>query len=217
MSWLRKQSIETFKMLNPSWEIEIIDGTGIEIEGESRLARVGRSDWARYRALKERGGVYFDTDIVFCKPIPDSWLEKGMILPFSEVDVFGHVAVIGCEAGNGWATMMDTACSVVTSGREALGYQTLGIVLANACALATRDYKVEWMDPSLFIPVAFNKVDHLWVSGTTLSPLTMGVHWFGGDWTSLDMEPKVDSAWMETSKCLIAKAWKKAMRTQVPA
>ena len=81
MSWLRKQSIETFKALNPTWEVEILDGTNIPIKGKSRLARVGRSDWGRYKALLDKGGVYFDSDIMFCRAIPDSWLEYDMVLP----------------------------------------------------------------------------------------------------------------------------------------
>lgn len=210
MSWLRKQSIETFKRLNPSWTVGVIDGAGIPIQGESRLAVVNRSDWARYRALLE-GGVYFDSDIVFCKPIPDEWLESEMIIPFAEHDVFAHVALIGCEPGNRWAEMMDKACQVIVSGRNVLGYQTLGVILANRCGEAARGYKTTWVEQSSLLPIDWNHADRLWVDGELLSPMVFGVHWFGGDWTSIDMEAKVDVAWALTSKSIVAKAWRRGM------
>lgn len=215
MTWLRKQSIETFRVLNPSWTIDVIDGEDIPIRGSTRLAIVGRSDWARYKALLAGGGVYFDTDFVFCKPIPDSWLEKQMILPFCDRCSLGHVALLGCEPGNKWAEMMDEACGKIVSTGIPLNYQSLGIPLANRCITAVQQYKIEWVEPDIMLPVVFTKCEYLWTDGIALSPLTIGVHWYGGDWTSMAMEEKVDEAWMRSSKSMIAKAWMKAMRVPV--
>lgn len=217
MTWLRQQSMNTFRVLNPTWSIDVIHGDGIPIVGQTRLAIVGRSDWARYKALRSGGGVYFDTDIVFAKPIPEKWLEKEMILPFSDRCSLGHVALLGCEPGNKWATMMDEACAQLVANGVPLNYQSLGIPLANRCITAVQEYDIQWVEPDIFLPVVFTKCEYLWTDGIALSPMTIGVHWYGGDWTSMAMEPLVDEAWMRSSKSMVAKAWRKAMKSAAQA
>jgi len=222
MSWLRKQSIETFKALNPTWEVEILDGTNIPIKGKSRLARVGRSDWGRYKALLDKGGVYFDSDIMFCRAIPDSWLEYDMVLPLvGDADTdptpegpIGHVACLGAEAGNKWAALLDELCAALAGSGENLQYQALGMMIVNKCVSALDGYKVCWIIKETFIPIIWSASDHLWRSGVQrvhLSPLTYGVHWFGGDWTAMALEDEIDEAWIMESNCIVAQAWKMAM------
>ena len=213
MSWLRRQALETFRLLNPTWAIDVIGGENVPLQGDSRLAIVGRSDWGRYKALRSGGGVYFDSDIVFCRPIPEQWLEHQMILPFNAESTFGHVAILGMEAGNAWAAMMDDACQRIVSSGNPLNYQSLGLPLANRCVHTIRPYKIQWLEPESFVPVNWGKAELLWQDGVMLSPLSFGIHWYGGDWTSMSLESSVDEAWMSTSKSMIAKAWRKAMKS----
>jgi hypothetical protein len=222
MSWLRQQSIATFAKLNPGWSIERIVPTGCPVDGDSRLARVLRSDWGRYKALSEGGGLYFDTDIVFCRPIPEGWLERELILTAGVHRPIEHVAVLGSGgAGNELFSMLDEACKAVYRPGEAHNYQDLGIKLVLRCASGIsksggegssplRRASTTWIEPERFLAVNWDDAERVWHSWMPISPLSVGVHWYGGDWTSMDMEPKVNAAWMKGSNSLIAQAWKMA-------
>lgn len=209
MSWLREQSLETFARLNPGWSIEKIPLNGVAVSGDSRLARVLRSDWSRYRTLSAEGGVYFDTDIVFCKPFPEAWLNGKTMLPAGMARPVEHIAVIGSEPGNRWFGMLDEACGHVYSDDEPHNYQAFGVLLINKF-MPFSAAPVSWVPTEAFLPVSWEYADDLWRKGSALSPMTYGVHWFGGDCTSQHMEARVDKAWAESSPCLIAQAWRQA-------
>lgn len=211
MSWLREQSLATFARLNPGWSLERIVPNGVNIPGDTRLARVLRSDWSRYHALSEGGGLYFDTDIVFCKPIPEAWLQKPMVLTAGRKRTIEHIALIGAVPQHPWMGMMDAACESVYQPGEAHNYQALGVLLANHMASALTG-PVTWVQPETMLVVEWDWADELWrEGGVEMSPLSVGVHWFGGDYTSQDMECRVDEAWMMASKSLIAKTWRNGM------
>jgi hypothetical protein len=59
-------SIFSFRVLNPSWKVDIV-----RVDGANRVEIVKRSDIARYRELAEGGGFYFDTDILFTRSLND--------------------------------------------------------------------------------------------------------------------------------------------------
>lgn len=74
MPWIRKKSLESFRQLNPDWEVVLLDET--YCPDLSAPDQVVRSDMTRYLALSERGGWYFDTDIVFIRSM-DALVERG--------------------------------------------------------------------------------------------------------------------------------------------
>ena len=45
------------------------------------------SDWIRLKVLYEYGGLYVDTDVQFCKPIPQELYEKDLVLSYACDDV----------------------------------------------------------------------------------------------------------------------------------
>jgi len=209
-SWLREQSMTTFRLLNPTWQIEVIDGSGLPIEGDDRLSRVLRSDWARYRAIFERGGVYFDTDIVFWKPIPDEWLSSDAILPLGTDRQVGHVAVLGGDCGNRWFELLDKACEITVRNTALLNYQDLGIRLVNTVSAGLVGQTVKWVPEDVFLPVDWHQTQMLWSESGVLPPMCFGVHWYGGDWLSMRMESLADPKWLESSRCMVARAIRKA-------
>ena len=210
MSWLRRQSLETFKSLNPTWEIVVIDGAGAPISGDSVLERVLRSDWARYAYLYDHGGLYLDTDIVFCKPIPDEWLESDMIFPLGDLRLIEHIAVIGSQPRDPFFALIRRACEKVLRADGIYNYQYFGVNLINRLTEALAGRKVRWIQPDSYLPVVWDKTEKLWEDGMYLSPLAMGVHWFGGDRLSNSMEPRCNEAWVGRSRCLVAQAIRSA-------
>ena len=206
MSWLRKQSIRSFRTLNPTWEVVVIDGSGIPIPTDSSFEAVLRSDWARYRELATNGGFYFDTDIVFCKPIPDSWLNHDLILTMCQDRVISHIAALGSSRGNAWFAMLDEACGQTFREGEIYSYQFFGIQLATRMATGLRGLDTKWLPLEAFIPVPWDFTQYLWAENSALSPLTYGLHWFGGDRLSMNMEPRVTESWVANSTCMVARA-----------
>lgn len=210
MSWLRWQSIESFKSLNPSWEIRLVNGSSVPIERFTSFESVLRSDWERYRVLHHDGGVYFDTDIVFCKPIPDAWLSTGLLLPLGDERLVDHVAVLGSESGDTFFKMLDEACGKVYRRDGVYNYQHFGVTLVNKLSAALQTRQVKWITRESFLPIPWYQPEKLWTDESYLSPLTYGVHWFGGDPLSKSLESRVDAEWIKASSCIVAKALKLA-------
>jgi hypothetical protein len=207
MSWLRKQSIESFRRLNPGWDVALIDGSGLPIAPKSLLSIVHRSDWGRYRALHQYGGFYFDTDIIFTRPIPTEWLSHEMVLSGA------HVAAMGCERGEPWFRLLDAACEDLIRRDAKLAYQGLGMNLVLKFIENVQGRDVVWLDNDVIVPVPWNETERLWNSSASIpdSTLRVGLHWFGGDLLSQEMESQATERWGETSDCLVARAWRVAL------
>jgi hypothetical protein len=209
MSWLRKQSIESFRVLNPGWEISLIGDLDLPIEPSSMLSIAHRSDWGRYRALHQRGGVYFDTDIIFTRPVPEEWLTHEMVMSGN------HVACMGCEAGEPWFRLLDAACEDLHRRGTRLAYQGMGRNLLLKFIQNVQGRDTFWMDDDALIPVPWNETERLWngVSSIPDASLRVGVHWFGGDLLSQDMESQATERWAESADCLVARAWRSTFAT----
>jgi hypothetical protein len=125
MSWLRSLSIQTFKKFNPDWEVTLFDK--VPLNG---MHPVHRSDLFRYEELAERGGVYFDTDIVFFRPVPESLLQHDAVISVHPKHRFCN---IGC--------LMARRCSLIlpgpqrsVTGRPSTGSSTMGSSSAPTCS-----------------------------------------------------------------------------------
>jgi len=72
MPWIREQCVASFVSLNPDWRVDVL-----EVKGANRGEIIKNSDVLRYKELSERGGVYFDTDIVFTRPLDEFMARVG--------------------------------------------------------------------------------------------------------------------------------------------
>lgn len=188
-SKLRRLSWESFEILNPSWEIVMLGGQPETSYRKTVLA----SDLARYKALHEHGGYYFDTDIVFRKPIPDSWLECDNACVLSNDGTANGIGVLGGKQGSLlWQYAYENAMTR-TRSRVMMECQSLGIRLM----LGFGDLRHVAADfgESMFnipkdalFPYPWNAIEHLW-SPVYRKPTSecLGVHWFGGDRLSEEM------------------------------
>jgi hypothetical protein len=201
MTWLRAQSVASFRALNPGWDVQVIDGHGLPIAPDSHLSIVHRSDMARYAELHQRGGFYFDTDIVFTQPVPDEWLRHDLVLSQN------NIAILGSQPGEYWFSLLyASAIDQHRTGRR-VGYQGYGVNLVNRLVGNLRGRDVLWLDEDVILPVLWNDSEKLWNdTDRPISGMTLGVHWFGGDLLAQKMEQVADEKWAETSKCLVAKA-----------
>lgn len=99
MPWLRRQALETFRKLHPSWHIVLGTPDGlvdaplwVQIEQDTvspaHFPVAVRSDIWRWYALSTRGGLYADTDVIFVRNVEemfagdhDAWLTTDLGTP----------------------------------------------------------------------------------------------------------------------------------------
>lgn len=208
MPWLREQSVQTFTNLNPKWTVCVV-GSGWMDQGApgTEIDIAHRSDVTRYKELSEGGGVYFDTDIVFIKPFPDHLLEARTILPVDQGGHIGNVAVLGSEPGSrSFAAIRDVALSKYRLGKF-MGYQQLGVQLLNQMRpTIERDGLVSVSD-EFVVPFHWAETEKLWNDQQAPLPdVTIGVHWFGGDPLSKDIQGRVGQEFWDSSQCVVARA-----------
>lgn len=213
MSWLRKQSLETFRLCNPGWEVVVINGDGLPIKKDGLLSIVHRSDWARYRELHFNGGFYFDTDMVFHKPMPQAFVDAELVLPIPEKERgrVGNIATLGCQPGEPFFADACQVCENTHKSARFLNYQAFGVVALKGALslLAGRD--VTWITDDLFVPIPWDQTERLWNKHSGgMIPISLGVHWFGGDHLSRSVEEIADEAWLAESDCLVAKTIRRA-------
>lgn len=206
MPWIRQEGLASFKRHNPTWEVVMLEGDKETIPGGAYLDVVHRSDLARYVALRDVGGVYFDTDIIFLKPIPDEWRDCSLLLPRTVDNTFTQVAALGATAGSKFFSAVAHECETrITNGRN-LSYQALGVEAMSKCVNYVMGGDTRWIKTDSILPVSWRKADVIWNPSPmdALHPSTVGFHWFGGDPLSRHMEAVVNEEWARSSNALLA-------------
>lgn len=129
LPWTRRLAIDSFRALNPTWEVVLEKNN--DYPGDIPQHR---ADYFRWKELYERGGVYFDTDIVFVRPFPDHLLQQDILITTDPVLRFHNIAVLGSSGdGNEFYEDLTNAAedrvSCVTYNPN--DYQVLGVCLMN--------------------------------------------------------------------------------------
>jgi hypothetical protein len=188
MSPLRRFSIESFQALNPGWTVQSIPHPDVP-RGTSERARISRSDYARYLHLEKQGGLYFDTDIVFQRPIPNEWLDSDLIVQADPSGQAYAIAILGCSPGEPAMRHLLMMAEMRMKGLLLLGCQSLGIELLRELRFTEVVGKIQMIPAETFLPVPWHAVERLWspmrVHGIELCH---GIHWYGGDPLSKERE-----------------------------
>jgi len=208
MPWLQRRGVESFRRLNPDWDVEVVDGSWLgPLNGHRKLGIVHRSDCTRYHELAERGGLYFDTDIIFIRPIPESYLAHDYVVPLDSLGKLIHIALLGSRPGLPFFQLISEIARRQFDRREVISYQGLGVSLLKKYQSMLSKQDVLWAPLDLLIPVEWNETHRLWNGDQVqLSENAIGVHWFGGDPLAQDIVPGLDEKWAEESECLVARA-----------
>ena len=200
ISWLRRQSIASFARLNPDWTVVV--EAGVWPSGEGFRFDVIRSDYARYQALANDGGVYFDTDIVFVRPIPDEWLNAPSFAPLGCNRNIEHIACLGGDPSDGFWQKVVERCQLRQDMGIPLDCQAFGVKLLNKMKIPE---EMRGIPPESFLTHPWDKIELLWADiSQPIQPWVVGVHWYGGDRLSQDME----RVFSETSRpqCIVSDA-----------
>ena len=204
MSWLRRQSMESFRRLNPDWRVNLVDTTGRDPCGDGFRFDILRSDLARYEELFEIGGFYFDTDIVFVRPIPARWLSSHLALPLCKnTRRVTHIASLGCTPGHSFFHYLISRCKQAIESQDVLGYQDLGINILSKLAIPDDVFPI---DTDAMLSHPWDQVASMWSSAMKkdISPDAIGIHWFGGDRLSEEMEKRFSES--GSPDCIVARA-----------
>lgn len=194
MSALRAASIQSFKQHNPEWEVRV---HGHKHEDKYRDI-ILESDLMRYTVLHGVGGYYFDTDIIFRRPIPDSWLQHDNACVMYDGGVVRGVAILGAKPGSVFFKRLAEAALERSRSPIVCDFQALGVKLVHNLTGPSHDMREYaancgegmWNIPhAAFFPVDWCFVELLWSPGyPDLTNDTIGIHWFGGDRLSQEYE-----------------------------
>ena len=214
MPWIRKQSLASFRRINPSWKVDLFLYT-------NPIDAVKRSDLFRYQELAKHGGWYFDTDIIFTRPM-DALLEQigeadtvvcydylgpmTYILPDGSKEVrdqheFYSVASLACAPSNAFYRATHEAALFLS---EAEDMQSCGVHTFNSKWQSLDNCRVQFpglhfhsLPVEAFLPVRPNNCRTLYRDdGPDFSndPGVFGVHWYGGDATA-----RISAQWDATN------------------
>jgi len=223
MSWLRQQSIETFRRLNPEWAVDVCYRPGDN--------PVHRSDLFRYGELDARGGVYFDTDIVFLKQFPEHLLDCDVGITITDRLRFSNIGVLLASPQSTFYGAARTAAitRIENPKYSPDSYQALGVGLLNLMHLSALKMvpvkldvcedafgRVERMYPgekwlnlpeTLICPVQWDKLGTLY-DGThvDIPKESIGIHWFGGAQESKRFEWNVEHEPDDLPECCMSQA-----------
>jgi hypothetical protein len=187
---LREASIDSFRAWNPDWQW-FLHRSGSNQDAPLR-ERVIASDAARYGILSRAGGVYFDTDIVFTKPVPEEWLQRDLLLPVCSTGLMYGVHVLGAKPGSVFfRSAVERARMRLDSGKL-LGCQSLGVKLWDGVHLyefAGRGGEgVTAIPREAYLLTGWADVEDVWQEGGEVGSAVHGVHWYGGDRISNEFE-----------------------------
>ena len=180
---LRRASLDSFKKLNPAWEVHL-HHSGEKAE-PTFVEMVTASDAARYGILYRAGGVYFDTDIIFVRPMPEAWLNSDVLLPSTTAGALYGLHVMGASERSPFFSEAMRRCRLRIDSPMLLGCQSLGVKLwdgANILAICAGMNLSFCLIPSeSFLRTHPYVVEELWSPGGTVDAREIGVHWYGGD------------------------------------
>ena len=155
----------------------------------NEISVVHKADFIRIAKLYEHGGVWFDFDILFIRPIPDTIFEKTTTELFYFNLFFGEGTILVIPTGFIAARpklpivkkLLDCAmCEVMNSD----SYQKIGPHLWTSVFIQHKDSltNAEILDNNIVYPYTDNQVEELVTSGSLdrVKPNTIGIHWFNG-------------------------------------
>lgn len=204
--WIRWASAVTFKLMHPDWEVcfytdasEPPSGHGINVLPIKRppeadagyweaLPPVTKSDLWRWWKLGEHGGLYADTDVIFCGSIQGvvDGLDSGGFDCGMTMDrgtrMGGRSLSIGVITSTPGCRLFVKAAKELCK-RTHSGYQSAGTVgLLRIWGEVASGVKVGNLPGQLFYPFEGNMsiIGRCWSGNYKLPESSVAIHWYGG-------------------------------------
>jgi hypothetical protein len=206
--WIRWASAVTFKLMHPNWEVffhtdapDPPSGHGVHVRPIDKppeidadywdiLAPATKSDIWRWWQLGMHGGLYADTDVVFCgnvEELVDGLDKEGFDCGFTldrgtRMGGRGYGLSIGVVTSTPGCELFKKATSELCRVKHS-GYQSAGTVgLLRIWKQITEGVKIGNLPGRFFYPFEGNTsvMGRCWSGRYALPEHCLGIHWYGG-------------------------------------
>jgi len=159
-------------------EEHLIDDFPQKIAGKPDVMR---SDFYRWKLLATAGGMWFDMDILFIKPISELNFDENCNTLVS-IHPYKAIGVMGASPQNDFFKRVHAKATTATGG----GYQSLGSMLLNdwsrieAVKSSFKKLCVVNLPNSAFYHIGCGRISDFYKKETKGIPQAIGYHWYGG-------------------------------------
>lgn len=150
---------------------------------DNNISIVFKADFIRIAKLYEHGGIWFDMDILFVKPIPDFFFKEDIqafIFNYSRTIPTGFLASI--PKSKYLENLYNLSLQIIKN-KELNVYQKIGpdLWIQEYKKLGKKIIKnIKILDSNLVYPFFWNQLDNLFKNNSALPENTFGIHWYNG-------------------------------------
>jgi hypothetical protein len=154
-----------------------------EYNFDNNISIVFKADFIRIAKLYEHGGIWFDMDILFIKPIPQFFFEENVdifIFIYSGVIPTGLLAT---KPKSKYLEILYNKSLEIIKNKKLNNYQKIGptIWIKEYNRLSYKN-GIKILDNNLVYPFLWNELNKLFSKpNITVPESTFGIHWYNGD------------------------------------
>jgi hypothetical protein len=155
-----------------------------EYNFDNNISIIFKADFTRISKLYEHGGIWFDMDILFIKPIPDFFFNEDVD---SHIFIYSGVIATGLLTASPKCSFLEKLFNgslEIINKKELNNYQKIGpIIWIQEYNKLNEEEKreIKILDNSLVYPYIWNQLEMLFKNkNTTVPENTFGIHWYNG-------------------------------------
>jgi hypothetical protein len=155
-----------------------------EYQFDNNISIVFKADFTRIAKLYEHGGIWFDMDILFIKPVPDFFFKEDIeafIFIYSEVIPTGFLASIPKSK---YLDKLYKGSLEIIKNKKLNNYQKIGpIIWIEKYEKLDKNEKekIKILDNNLVYPFLWKQLSNLFQKTNSIIPEnTFGIHWYNG-------------------------------------
>ena len=153
-----------------------------EYDFDNNISIIFKADFTRIAKLYEHGGIWFDMDILFVKPIPDFFFQEdneAFIFIYSEVIPTGFLSSISKSK---YLEKLYKGSLEIIKNKRLNDYQKIGpIIWTEEYKILDKKEKIKILDNNLVYPFLWKQLDNLFQKTNSILPEnTFGIHWYNG-------------------------------------
>jgi mannosyltransferase OCH1-like enzyme len=157
-----------------------------EYNFDNNISIIFKADFIRIAKLYEHGGIWFDMDILFIKPLPDFFFNEDVD---SYIFIYGEVIATGLLAfknkSNFLKKLYNSALNIITN-KNLDNYQKIGPIIwikEYKKLIKKETSKINILDNNLVYPIFWNELHYLFKQNNNSNKIfnnTFGIHWYNG-------------------------------------
>jgi mannosyltransferase OCH1-like enzyme len=153
-----------------------------EYDFDNNISIIFKADFTRIAKLYEHGGIWFDMDILFVKPIPDFFFQEevdSFIFIYKKVILTGFLASIPKSK---YLENLYKRSFEIIKNKELTVYQKIGpVIWIEEHKKLDENENIKILDNIFVYPFLCKKLDYLFKKQNIIIPEnTFGIHWYNG-------------------------------------